>query len=95
MREKEYDIPEPPDEEEDPRTQQTGPRFSSDEAADGPFLKDSTKINPPDLNTKPLIILGMGPEFSSDPAGDGPVCSKINLDVNLYDRFFQPLAKDL
>ena len=40
MRE-EYDIPEPPDEEEDPQVQQTGPRYSSNEARDGPFHKDN------------------------------------------------------
>ena len=75
MREKEYDITEPPDEEEDPQLLETGPRYSSDEAADGPFLGDKTKVKEPDMNTLPLTVLGMGPEFSSDPAGDGPVYS--------------------
>ena len=65
-----------------PEVQQTGPRYSSDEAADGPFHKDNTKIKPPDLNTLPLIVLGMGPEFSSDPAGDGPDCSS---DTEIWD----------
>ena len=72
MREKEYDIPEPPDEEDDPQLLQTGPRYSSDVAGDGPFCGDDSKIKPPDLNVLPFIVLGMGPEFSSDPAGDGP-----------------------
>ena len=53
---------------------QTGPRYSSDEAADGPFRGDN-KIKAPDCNTQHVIVLGMGPEFSSDPAGDGPVSS--------------------
>ena len=45
MREKEYDVPEPPDQDEDPQLLETGPSYSSDEAADGPFRR------PTDLNT--------------------------------------------
>ena len=37
MREKEYDITEPPDEEEAPQLLETGPKYSSDEAGDGPL----------------------------------------------------------
>ena len=39
LREKEYDIPEPPDEEEDPQLIETGPRYSSDDAGDCPFCE--------------------------------------------------------
>ena len=49
-REKEYDIPEPPDEEDDPQLLRTGPRYSSDVAGDGPFCGDDTKIKPAKLN---------------------------------------------
>ena len=51
MREKEYDVPEPPDQDEDPQLLETGPSYSSDEAADGPFRREITKIKPTDLNT--------------------------------------------
>ena len=54
MREKEYDIPEPPDQEEDPQLLETRPSYSSDEAADGLFLRDNTKIKPTDLKTLAL-----------------------------------------
>ena len=62
MREKEYDITEPPDEEEAPQLLETGPKYSSDEAGDGP-LEDP-------------LCQGMGPEYSSDEAGDGPDSSE-------------------
>ena len=62
MREKEYDITEPPDEEEAPQLLDTGPRYSSDEAGDGPLEE--------------ILCQGMGPEYSSDEAGDGPESSE-------------------
>ena len=62
MREKEYDIPEPPDEAEDPQLLQTGPRYSSDEATDCPFRGDN-KIKAPDFNNQHVTVLGMGAEF--------------------------------
>ena len=51
MREKEYDVPEPPDQDEDPQLLETGPSYSSDEAADGPFRRQITKIKSTELNT--------------------------------------------
>ena len=51
MREKEYDVPEPPDQDEDPQLLETGPSYSSDEAADGPFRREISKIKPTGLNT--------------------------------------------
>ena len=53
-REKEFDIPEPPEEEDDPQLLRTGPRYSSDVAGDGPFCGDDTKIKPAELNVMNL-----------------------------------------
>ena len=77
MREKEYDITEPPDEEEAPQLLETGPRYSSDEAGDGP-LEDP-------------LCQGMGPEYSSDEAGDGPDSSEeyVPLDRKEKRRLIQ------
>ena len=79
-REKEYDVPEPPDEEEDPQWEQTGPQYPSDDIGDGPVHRDKVKIKNPTLLTSTVFQLGMGPEFSSDIAGDGPRKSKSNED---------------
>ena len=77
MREKEYDITEPPDEEEAPQLLDKGPRYSSDEAGDGP-LEDP-------------LCQGMGPEYSSDEAGDGPDSSEeyVPLDRKAKRRLIQ------
>ena len=55
----------------------TGPRYSSDEAGDGP-LEDP-------------LCQGMGPEYSSDEAGDGPDSSEeyIPLDRKAKRRLIQ------
>ena len=71
VREKEYDVPEPPEMNEEPNWQQTGPEYSSDIAGDGPYNGGDPTIST--TNSKFVaVILGMGPEFSSDEAGDGP-----------------------
>ena len=55
----------------------TGPRYSSDEAGDGP-LEDP-------------MCQGMGPEYSSDEAGDGPDSSEeyLPLDRNAKRRLIR------
>ena len=80
MREKEYDITEPPDEEEAPQLLETGPKYSSDEAGDGP-LEDP-------------LCQGMGPEYSSDEAGDGPDSSEecVPLDRKVKRRLIRRRA---
>ena len=66
----EYDVPEPPEDDEDPQWLNTGPKYSSDEAGDGPESIDDAKIQP--TFAKNSLLLGMGPEFPSDEPSDGP-----------------------
>ena len=70
-KEKEYDVPEPPEINEDPHWQQTGPEYSSDIAGDGPHNRVEATIST--TNSKFVeVILGMSPQFSSDEVVDGP-----------------------
>ena len=62
IKEKEYDVPEPPEMNEEPHWQQTGPEYSSDIAGDGPRNGGDATISR--TNSKFVaVILGIGPEF--------------------------------
>ena len=80
LREKEYDVQEPPHEQEDPQWQQTGPQYPLDDIGDGPVHRDKVKIKKLTSLTSTVFGLAMGPEFSSDIAGDGPRKSKSKED---------------
>ena len=82
-------VPELPDEEQDPQWHQIWPQYLLDKARDGPG--DKANIQKPTLLTSKLFGLGMGPEFSSDIAGDGPRKRKSNEDE--YDPELERIQK--
>ena len=65
-RDKEYNIPDTPDEEADSQLQFSESQHSQE------IHRDQTKLKKSTLLTSTLFELGMGPEYSSDMAGDGP-----------------------
>ena len=69
IREKEYDVPEPPEEQEDPQWHQNGPQYRSNDNGDGPAHVDDADIEKTEEDPQWHQI---GKQDRSNNAGDGP-----------------------
>ena len=83
----EYDVPEPPEEDEDPEWQTTGPEYASDVISDGPFSAspdiDYDIPEPLEEVEDPECQL-IGPEYPSDITSDGPLTQHATEDPPKY-----------